>query len=58
MFDEFSFLVGSYGCTCKQIVKKLGLGQGQIKKGCSPGVMETWTGKSAEPDRKAGIGKK
>jgi len=46
------------GCTCKQIVEKLGLGLGQIKKGCAPGVMQQWTGLSGEPDRVAGIGKK
>lgn len=46
------------GCTCKQIVEQLGVGKGHIKKGCSPSVMEEWTGISAEPDRQVGIGKK
>ena len=46
------------GCTCKEIVEKLGKGKGHLKKGCSPSVMEEWTGVSAEPDRKAGVGKK
>ncbi len=46
------------GCTCTQIVAKLGVGIGQIKKGCAPGVMQEWTGLSGEPDRVAGIGKK
>jgi hypothetical protein len=46
------------GCTCKQIVEKLGLGQGQIKKGCAPGVMQQWTGIDQNPDRQAGIGQK
>ncbi len=44
------------GCTCKQIVEKLNAGEGHLKKGCSPSLMEEWTGISAEPDRKAGIG--
>ena len=46
------------GCTCKQIVEKLGLGLGQIKKGCAPGVMQQWAGLDQNPDRVAGIGKK
>lgn len=46
------------GCTCKQIVEQLGVGVGHIKKGCSPSVMEEWTGINAQPDRKAGIGRK
>ena len=44
------------GCTCKQIVEKLEAGEGHLKKGCSPSLMEEWTGISAEPDRKARIG--
>lgn len=47
----------THGCTCKQIVVALGVGLGHIKKGCSPSVMEEWTGLSGEPDREAGIGK-
>jgi hypothetical protein len=46
------------GCTCKQIVDALGLGIGQIKKGCAPGVMQQWAGIDQNPDRVAGIGKK
>jgi len=46
------------GCSCKQIVAKLGVGQGHLKKGCSPSLMEDFTGISANPDKKAGIGKK
>ena len=45
------------GCTCKQIAAQLGVGAGHIKKGCSPSVMEAWTGINAEPDRQAGIGR-
>ena len=45
------------GCTCKQIAQALGVGAGHIKKGCSPSVMETWTGLNSTPDRQAGIGK-
>ncbi|MFC1697248.1 LamG-like jellyroll fold domain-containing protein [Nanoarchaeota archaeon] len=39
------------GCTCKQIVEMLGKGEGHIKKGCSPSVMEEFTGISSEEDR-------
>jgi subtilisin family serine protease len=39
------------GCTCKQIIEKLGKGEGHAKKGCSPSVMEEWTGLDANPDR-------
>jgi hypothetical protein len=46
------------GCTCKQIVAKLGIGIGQIMKGCAPGIMQQWTGIDQNPDRVAGIGKK
>jgi len=46
------------GCTCKQIVAALGIGIGQIKKGCAPGIMQKWTGIDQNPDRVAGIGKK
>jgi hypothetical protein len=46
------------GCTCKQIVSALGLGLGQIKKGCAPGVMQQWAGLDQNIDRIAGIGKK
>lgn len=46
------------GCTCKQIVAKLSVGEGQIKKGCAPGIMQQWTGLDQNPDRVAGIGKK
>jgi hypothetical protein len=48
----------TYGCTCIQIVEEVGAGKGHLKKGCSPGLIEEWTGVSANPDRKAGIGKK
>ena len=30
------------GCSCEQIVDALGLGQGHLKHGCSPGVMQDW----------------
>jgi len=46
------------GCTCKQIALALGKGLGHVKKGCSPSVMQEWTGLSGEPDRKLGIGGK
>ena len=45
------------GCTCEQIVGKMGAGEGHLKKGCSPSLMEEFTGISHEPDRQAGIGK-
>jgi hypothetical protein len=45
------------GCTCKQIVQELGAGGGHLKKGCSPSLMEEWTGLSGELDRRTGIGK-
>lgn len=48
----------TFGCTCKQIVEELGAGKGHLKKGCSPSLMEEWTGVSANPDRKARVGKK
>jgi len=45
----------TYGCTCTQIVAQLGegsgLGKGHLKKGCSPGIMQTWTGINQQPDR-------
>ena len=46
------------GCTCSQIVGRLNAGEGHLKKGCSPSLMEEWAGVSAEADRKAGAGKK
>jgi len=39
------------GCTCKQIALELGVGEGQIKKGCSPGIMKKWTGINAVSER-------
>ena len=44
------------GCTCAQIVEKLHLGKGLLKKGCSPGIMQRWTGLSFLSDLKAGTG--
>lgn len=49
-------MAATKGCTCVQIADALGLGKGQVKKGCAPGEMEEWTGISAEPDREAGLG--
>ena len=46
------------GCTCSQIVEKLGLGKGHLKKGCSPGIMQRWTGISFKSDMKAKVGKR
>ncbi len=46
------------GCTCAQIIEALGVGKGHSKKGCSPSVMEEFTGSSAKPDREAGIGRR
>jgi parallel beta-helix repeat protein len=46
------------GCTCKQIVYELGAGEGHLKNGCSPSLMENWTGLSSELDRRTGVGKK
>jgi hypothetical protein len=51
-------MTSTKGCTCRQIVARLGLGLGQITKGCAPGVMQTWTGIAQNPDRQAGIGQK
>ena len=45
------------GCTCRQIAEQLGIGAGNIKKGCSPGIMQVFTGIDHQPDRDAGIGK-
>ena len=30
------------GCSCEQIIRELGLGQGHVKFGCSNSVMRTW----------------
>jgi len=30
------------GCSCEQIIARLGLGQGHVKKGCSVEAMEEW----------------
>lgn len=46
------------GCTCRQIVATLGAGNGHLKKGCSPSLMESFTGVNAHPDRQARIGRK
>jgi len=32
------------GCSCEQIVEALGLGNGLLKHGCPPGVMQNWVG--------------
>ena len=40
------------GCSCQQILTTLGLGEGQFRHGCAPGIMERWTGISSAPDRK------
>jgi len=48
----------THGCTCQQIVELLGIGEGHERKGCSPGVMQKFTGVSHDPDREAGIGRK
>ena len=50
-------MVETMGCTCTQIVEELGAGKGHLKKGCSPSIMEEWTGLSANPDRQEGIGR-
>jgi len=39
------------GCTCSQIVENLSAGEGHLKKGCSPSLMEEWTGINGEADR-------
>ncbi|MFH1724531.1 MAG: LamG domain-containing protein [Elusimicrobiota bacterium] len=44
-------MLATKGCTCRQIVAMTGAGQGHLKKGCSPGLMEGWTGLSVQPDR-------
>jgi hypothetical protein len=30
------------GCSCEQIIDRLGVGQGERKFGCAPGTMRTW----------------
>lgn len=49
-------IFNTFGCSCRQIVSLLSLGAGHLKKGCSPSVLESWTGLSSSPDRAAGIG--
>ncbi|MFH1725189.1 MAG: thrombospondin type 3 repeat-containing protein [Elusimicrobiota bacterium] len=46
-------MLATRGCTCRQIVAASGAGKGHLKKGCSPSLMEEWTGLSGEADRKA-----
>jgi hypothetical protein len=48
----------THGCTCRQTATLLNVGVGQVKKGCSPGIMQKLTGLAEQPDRAAGIGKK
>ncbi|MFH1725690.1 MAG: Ig-like domain-containing protein, partial [Elusimicrobiota bacterium] len=43
-------MAATRGCTCRQIAAALGVGEGQLKKGCAPGLMQKWTGLSAQPD--------
>ena len=38
------------GCSCKQIIEKLGLGNGHRKFGCSPGVMDCWVNDNCDND--------
>ncbi|MFC1696623.1 6-bladed beta-propeller, partial [Pseudomonadota bacterium] len=35
-------IAGTKGCSCEQIIKVLGLGEGQSKFGCSSSVMNSW----------------
>ncbi|MFH1723766.1 MAG: PKD domain-containing protein [Elusimicrobiota bacterium] len=49
-------MAATRGCTCRQIAAALGAGEGHVKKGCSPGLMQKWTEVSAQPDR-PGTGK-
>lgn len=44
----------THGCTCSQILAATDVGEGHAKKGCSPGLMERWTGVSSRPDRHRG----
>ena len=40
---ELSFsLAETGGCSCEQIVEALGVGQGHLMNGCSPGIMQNW----------------
>jgi len=41
----------THGCTCSQIVGKMSAGKGHLKKGCSPGLMEDFTGIDSSGDR-------
>jgi len=40
--DKSFTIVDTHGCSCEQIIEKLGLGNGHRKFGCSPGVMDCW----------------
>lgn len=51
-------MVETKGCTCTQIVEKLDAGEGHLKKGCSPSLMEEFTGLSSEADRQQHIGQR
>ncbi|MBI4041918.1 MAG: thrombospondin type 3 repeat-containing protein [Deltaproteobacteria bacterium] len=44
-------LEATHGCNCTQIVETLGLGKGHLKKGCSPGIMQRFTGIAHKTDR-------
>ena len=44
-FDIFD----TAGCSCEQIVAAQGLGEGQLKYGCSNGVMEDWVEEAGTP---------
>jgi len=45
--DDSFTLEDTAGCSCEQIVDKLGLGNGHLKHGCSVGIMKNWS-ESAE----------
>ena len=38
------------GCSCEQIIEKLGLGNGHRKFGCSPGAMDCWVNDNCDED--------
>ena len=46
--DKSFTIVDTHGCSCEQIIEKLGLGNGHRKFGCSPGVMDCWVNKNCD----------
>ena len=47
--DKSFTIQDTHGCSCEQIIEKLGLGNGH-RKGCSPGVMDCWVNDNCDDD--------